>query len=67
MRKIYEFRKECDKQIDELNHKIANAAIGHYIEEVKETYKTNERVISYIKIEMLIYMKTMKKIMILQA
>ena len=48
MRKIYEFRKECDKQIDELNHKIANAAIGHYIEEVKETYKTNERVISYI-------------------
>ena len=48
MRKIYEFRKECDKQIDELNHKIANAAIGHYIEEVKETYKINERVISYI-------------------
>ena len=48
MRKIYEFRKECDKQIDELNHKIANVAIGHYIEEVKETYKTNERVISYI-------------------
>ena len=48
MRKIYEFRKECDKQIDELNHKIANVAIGHYIEEVKETYKANERVISYI-------------------
>ncbi|MBQ3513800.1 MAG: AAA family ATPase [Lachnospiraceae bacterium] len=48
MRKIYEFRKECDKQIDELNHKIANAAIGHYIEELKETYKTNERVVSYI-------------------
>ena len=48
MRKIYEFRKECDKQIDELNHKIANVAIGHYIEEVKKTYKTNERVISYI-------------------
>ena len=48
IRKIYEFRKECDKQIDELNHKIANVAIGHYIEEVKETYKTNERVISYI-------------------
>ena len=48
MRKIYEFKKECDKKIDELNYKVANAAMGHYIEELIEAYKTNERVVSYI-------------------
>ena len=48
MRKIYEFKKECDKQIDELNQKVANLAMGHYIEEIIETYKENERVVSYI-------------------
>lgn len=48
MRKIYEFKKECDKQIDELNQKVANASMGHYIEEIIEAYKTNERVVSYI-------------------
>lgn len=48
IREIHELQKECDKQVDELNHKIGMAAIGHYIEELLETYKTYDRAVSYI-------------------
>ena len=48
MRKIHELKKECDKQIDELDQKVGNSVIGHYVEELKEAYKANEPVISYI-------------------
>ena len=48
MRKIHELKKECDKQIDELDQKVGNYVIGHYVDELKEAYKANEPVISYI-------------------
>ena len=49
MREIYEIQKECDKQIDELNHKVGKNAIGHHVEELLERYKTYERAVSYMK------------------
>lgn len=48
MRKIQETRRECDKQIEELDHKIGNSVIENYVDELIESYKTNERVVSYI-------------------
>ena len=48
MHKIYEFQKECEKQIDDLNHKFANAAMGCFFDELTEKYKQNEKVVSYI-------------------
>ena len=48
MRKIQEIRRECDKQIEELDHKIGNSVIENYVDELIESYKTNERVVSYI-------------------
>ena len=49
IREIHELDKECDKHIDELDHKVGMFAIGHYVEDILETYKTNERAVSYIK------------------
>ena len=48
MRKIHELRKECDKQIDELEQKVGNSVMAHYIEELLEVYKANDKVTSYI-------------------
>ncbi len=48
MREMHELRKECDKQVDELNHKVGMAAIGHHIGELLETYKAYECAVSYI-------------------
>ncbi len=48
MREIHELEKECDNQIDELDHKVGMFAIGHYVEDILETYKTYERAVSYI-------------------
>ena len=48
IREIHELEKECDKQIDELDHKVGMFAIGHYVEDILETYKTYERAVSYI-------------------
>lgn len=48
MHKIYEFQKECEQQIDDLNHKFANAAMDCFFDELTEKYKQNEKVILYI-------------------
>lgn len=48
MRQVHDFEKECEKQVDELDKKIGTFAIGHHVEALKESYKDNERVVSYI-------------------
>lgn len=48
MREMHELQKECDKLIDELDNKVAMAAIGHHVEEVLETYKAYDRAVAYI-------------------
>lgn len=48
MREIHEIRKECDKQVEELNQKVGLAAIGHYVEELLEAYRTYDSVVAYI-------------------
>lgn len=48
MREIHELQKECDKLVDELNHKVGSAAIGHHVEKLIETYKTYDCTVSYI-------------------
>lgn len=48
MRQNHELQKECDKQVDELKHKVGMTAIGHHVEELLETYKMYERAVSYI-------------------
>lgn len=49
MREIFLMQKECDKQIDELNHKVGQSAIGQHVEELLENYKGYERVVSYVQ------------------
>ncbi|MBQ6887800.1 MAG: AAA family ATPase [Lachnospiraceae bacterium] len=48
MRQVHDFEKECEKQVDELDKKIGTFAIGHHVEALKESYKDNKRVVSYI-------------------
>lgn len=48
MREIHEIRKECDKQVEELNQKVGLAAIGHHVEELLEKYKNHDSVVAYV-------------------
>lgn len=48
MRELRDLDKESKKQMDQLDYKTGMFAIGHHVNEVQETYRQYERVISYI-------------------
>ncbi len=48
MREMNELQKDCDKQVEEVMQSFGISVIGHYIEELTEKYKDNERAVSYL-------------------
>ena len=49
LRGMQALEKECDQKIIELNRKVGIFAIGHYVQEILDTYKNYERAAMYIK------------------
>ena len=48
MREVNALEKECDKLVEELDHKVALAAIGHHVDALLEKYEKYERVVTYV-------------------
>ncbi len=48
MRELHDMEKECETKLDELERRVGDSAIGHYIEDITDKYKDYERVTAYI-------------------
>ncbi|MGD2248713.1 MAG: AAA family ATPase [Candidatus Methanofastidiosia archaeon] len=49
MRQVQALQKQMNKEVEELNHDVALYAIGHLIDDLKEEYKDNEKVLTYLE------------------
>lgn len=48
LRKIQKLERECDEQLEELEHKIGLSSIGNHVKEVITKYENYEQVVSYL-------------------
>ncbi len=49
LREIQNCEKDCEQQLDELDHKVGMSAIGDYIAEISASYIAYDRAVAFIK------------------